>query len=60
MNKNCILTSFLALRMWSEGNTLKNGEKQLISLHDNTQVHRSVFVKNVLAGNNVTTPEHPP
>jgi hypothetical protein len=60
MNKNCILTSFVALRMWSEGSTPKNGEKQLIFLHDNTQVHPSVLVKNVSAGNNVTTPEHSP
>jgi len=46
--------------MWSEGNTPKNGEKQLISLHDTTPVHRSVLVKDVLAENNVTILEHPP
>jgi hypothetical protein len=60
MNKKCILKSLVAQGMWSEGSTPKNGEKQLISLHDNTAVHRSVLVKDVLAENNVTTLEHPP
>jgi hypothetical protein len=46
--------------MWSEGHIPKNGEKQLISLHDNTAVHRPVLVKDVLAENNVTTLEQPP
>jgi hypothetical protein len=45
MNKNCILISLVALGMWSGGNTPKNGEKQLISLHDNAAVNRSVLVK---------------
>jgi hypothetical protein len=29
-------------------------------LHDNAPAHPSVFVKDFLAKNNVTTPEHPP
>jgi len=29
-------------------------------LHDNAPAHQSVFVKGFLAGNNVTTLEHPP
>jgi hypothetical protein len=60
MNKKRISTSFVALGMCSEGNTPKNGEKHLISLHYNAPVHRSVLVQDVLAENNVTTLEHPP
>jgi hypothetical protein len=29
-------------------------------IHDNAPEHRSVFVKNFIAKNNVTTPEHSP
>ena len=42
--------------MRSEGNAPKNGELSLI--HNNAPAHQSVFVKDFLAKNNVTTLEH--
>jgi len=48
--KKCTLTSFVALRMQSEGNAPKNKRtKGWFPLHHNTPVNRSVFVKDFLA-----------
>ena len=53
--------SFIALRLRSEGNTMKNGESAVcFLLHDNAPAHRSVSVKDFLANNIVTTLEHLP
>jgi hypothetical protein len=51
---NCFtLTSFVALEMRSEGNALKNENRQLVSLHDNAPAHRSILVKDCSAKKNV-------
>jgi len=42
--------------MWSEGNTLKNGEPTVY----NAPARCSVLVNDFLANNNVITLEHPP
>jgi histone-lysine N-methyltransferase SETMAR len=47
--------------MRSEGNAPKRWRtKSWVFLHDNAPAHRSVFVKDFLAKNNVTRLEHPP
>ena len=46
------MTSFVALGIRSDGNGPING--------DNAPAHRSVFVKDFLAKNSVTTLDHPP
>jgi transposase len=45
--------------MRSEGNASKNVEPIGYLLHDNALAHRSVFVKNFITKNNMTTLEHP-
>jgi len=55
------LTYFVALGMWSEGNAPKKWRtNSCFLLHDNAPAHQSVFVKDFLAKNYVTTLQHPP
>ena len=59
MNKKCTFISFVAVRMWSKGNTAENGE-QKASPSRQCSLHRLVLVKGFFVNNNVRKLEHPP
>ena len=56
--------SFISFRRFREAVRMKRPRKWRTNcwflLHDNAPAHRSVFVKDFLAENNMTTLEHPP